>query len=61
MSMSMSIANLSSAMSQSQLHTQVAFSVVDKAMDTAEQQGNQLVQQLQAMATGLGNNLDVRA
>lgn len=41
--------------------TDVALAMTKKVMETQEQQGDKLVESMQAMATGLGQNIDILA
>lgn len=47
--------------STSGVQTSVALSLTKKAMDTEEMQGQQLVESMQAAATGIGQNIDIKA
>ncbi len=61
----MDIAGLSMAMAQNNIGTKVGMAVLDKAMDTAEVQGAQLVQMIDGAAMQrsvqphLGGNIDI--
>ncbi len=61
----MDIAGLSMAMAQNDLGTKIGVAVLDKAMDTAEVQGAQLVQMIDGAAMQhsvqphLGGNIDI--
>ncbi len=61
----MDIAGLSMAMAQNNIGTKVGVAVLDKAMNTAEAQGAQLVQMIDGAAMQrsvqphLGGNIDI--
>lgn len=61
----MDIAGLSMAMAQNNIGTKVGMAVLDKAMNTAEAQGAQLVQMIDGAAMQhsvqphLGGNIDI--
>ncbi|MBO5324776.1 MAG: YjfB family protein [Lachnospiraceae bacterium] len=61
----MDIAGLSMAMAQNNIGTKVGIAVLDKAMNTAEAQGAQLVQMIDGAAMQrsvqphLGGNIDI--
>ena len=61
----MDIAGLSMAMAQNNIGTKVGVAVLDKAMNTAEAQGAQLVQMIDSAAMQrsvqphLGGNIDI--
>jgi hypothetical protein len=61
----MDIAGLSMAMAQNNIGTKVGMAVLDKAMNTAEAQGAQLVQMIDSAAMQrsvqphLGGNIDI--
>ena len=61
----MDIAGLSMAMAQNNIGTKVGMAILDKAMNTAEAQGAQLVQMIDGAAMQrsvqphLGGNIDI--
>lgn len=61
MEMSSITAGAITAASGSNLQTGVALSLTKKAMEFDEQQGQELIQSMNAVATGLGQNVDMRA
>lgn len=56
-----SIASSGISSASSGLQTSVALALTKKAMDTEEVQGQQLIQSMQAAATGVGQNVDIKA
>ncbi|MFC4404941.1 YjfB family protein [Gracilibacillus xinjiangensis] len=58
----MDIAAMSVIMSQAQVKQQASISLLDKAMNTSEQQSNQMIKMLeQAIQPHLGSTVDVKA
>ncbi len=56
-----SIADMSVAMSQNQLMTDVGIALLDKALDQFEENGDQITKMMEASVTpNLGQNIDIR-
>ncbi|WP_083249230.1 YjfB family protein [Bacillus solimangrovi] len=56
----MDIAAISMALSQMNVQSQVDISMMKKTMNTAEQQGNALMEMLQAPHPTAGRNIDIK-
>lgn len=59
--MYMDIAALATTMSISQLQTDVNIALLSKTFEIAETSGDELAKMMEAVATGLGQNIDVMA
>ena len=57
----MDIAAISINMNQSALQQNVSIALTKKAMETAQQSANQMIQMLQAPHPTLGNTIDLQA
>ena len=57
----MDIAAVSMAMSLNQIRTDVSFALMSKTLEIAEISGDELTQMMEAVATGVGQNIDVIA
>ncbi|MBP0723695.1 YjfB family protein [Bacillus sp. RG28] len=57
----MDIAAISINMNQSTLQQNVSIALTKKAMETAQQSANQMIQMLQAPHPTLGNTIDLQA
>ena len=57
----MDIAAVSMAMSLNQIRTDVSFALMSKTLEIAEISGDELTKMMEAVATGVGQNIDVIA